>query len=394
MSALRVLHLGKFYSPVRGGMETALQNLCGGERHSVSTRALVVNRTRGTRHDVVDGVPVTRVGSLMRIGAVALAPTLPIWLARAEADLIVLHEPNPMALVAYFFARPRASLIVWYHAEVLRPRWRYRLFYQPLLKFALRRASRIVVASPPMKDVAPLAAHRNKCVVIAYGVECDRYRATEAVTATANALRTRIGSPFLLFIGRLVSYKGLDVLLDALPGLAAHAVIIGEGPQRPAIEALIRGRGLEERVHLIGDVSDTDLVAWLHACTVAVLPSTTRQEAFGLVQLEAMLCGRPVVSTDVPTGVSWVNVDGETGLVVPAGDAGALHGALLRLLTDDELRRAMGAAAQKRVLERFTADRMRAAASVLYEEVAGTTASAHPSTHVGTQPVRAGGRSS
>ena len=191
MSRLRILHLGKFYAPEKGGMETALQTLCRGEQRAVQTHALVMNRARGTRHDVVDGVPVTRVASWVTIGAVAVAPALPLRLARADADLVVLHEPNPMALLAYFVARPRAPLIIWYHSEVVRPGWRYRLFYRPFLEFALRRVARIVVASPPMKDVPALAAYRAKCVVIPYGLDPDRYQPTAAVRARADALRER-----------------------------------------------------------------------------------------------------------------------------------------------------------------------------------------------------------
>ena len=117
-----------------------------------------MNRARKTTHDVVDGVPVTRVACLMTVGSVAVAPALPLQLARADADLVVLHEPNPMALLAYFVVRPRAPLVIWYHSEVVRPGWRYRLFYRPFLEFALRRAARIVVASPPMQNVPALAA--------------------------------------------------------------------------------------------------------------------------------------------------------------------------------------------------------------------------------------------
>ena len=310
MSRLRILHLGKFYSPVRGGMETALETLCRGELREVQPRALVMNRSRMTTHDVVDGVPVTRVAAPLKIGAVALAPTLPLWLSRAEADLVVLHEPNPMALVAYFLVRPRAPLVIWFHSEVVRPAWRYRLFYHPLLEFALRRAARVVVGSPPMRDVAALAAHRAKCVVIPYGVHTDRHRATAAVMARADALRARARGPILLFVGRLVRYKGLHVLLDALPGLEAQTVIVGDGPYRAELEAMARERGVGDRVEFTGEVSEEELAAWLHACAVLVLPSMTRQEAFGIVQLEAMLCGRPVISTDVPTGVPWVNVHG------------------------------------------------------------------------------------
>src|SRR6478736_4543278 len=210
MRRLRVLHLGKFYPPVRGGMETVLQTLCRGELRTVQTRALVMNRSRTTSHDVVDGVPVTRVASLLTVGAVAVAPTLPLWLARAEADLLVLHEPNPMALLAYFVVRPRAPLIVWFHSEVVRPGWRYRFFYRPFLEFALRRVWRVVVASPPIAEAPALSAHRAKCVVIPYGLDVDRYQPTHSVAAKADTLRNRAASPILLFVGRLVPYKGLD----------------------------------------------------------------------------------------------------------------------------------------------------------------------------------------
>src|SRR6185295_2423032 len=142
----------------------------------------------------------------------------------------------------------------------------------------------------------------------------------------------------------------LEVLLRALPGLEARTVIVGDGPLRGALETMVRERGIRDRVQLVGDVTDEERLAWLHACDALVLPSTTRQEAFGMVQLEAMLCGRPVVSTDVPTGVPWVNVHGETGFVVRAGDADSLRGALDRLVADPDLRQALGAAARARAL--------------------------------------------
>ena len=371
MRALKILHLGKFYPPVRGGMETILQTLCRGVPHTVQTRALVMNPSNETRHDVVDSVPVTRVRSPLTLGAVAVAPTLPLWLARAEADLVVLHEPNPMALVAYFVARPKVPLIIWYHSEVVRSAWRYRLFYRPLLEFALRRVARVVVASPPMKDAPALVEYRTKCVVIPYGLDSDRYQPTATVTARADALREHARGPILLFVGRLVPYKGLEVFLRALPGLEAQTVIVGDGPLRGALETMVRKLGIGDRVHLAGEVSDQERLAWLHACAALVLPSTTRQEAFGIVQLEAMLCGRPVVSTDLPTGVPWVNVHGRTGLVVRAGDPASLRGALDHLLDDGGLSQALGAAARARALETFTADRMCAAVLALYQDLCG-----------------------
>jgi rhamnosyl/mannosyltransferase len=377
MNRLRVLHLGKFYPPVRGGMETILETLCRGEQHAVCTRALVTNRARRTEHNVVDGVSVTRLGRALMVGSVAITPTLPIALARAKTDLIVLHEPNPWALLAYCLVRPKARLIIWYHSPVVRPRWRYRLFYHPLLEFALRRAVRVVVASPPMRDAPVLAPHRAKCVVIPYGLDLDRYRPTNAVTARALALRAQFRAPVLLFIGRLVCYKGVDVLLRALPGLEAHVVIVGDGGLRGTLETTVRDLRIGNRVHFVGEVGDEERLAWLYACDALVLPSVTRQEAFGIVQLEAMLCGRPVVSTDVPTGVPWVNVHDQTGLVA-ACDAASLHGALRRLVADAGLRRRLGEAGRARVLETFSSEGMCTAVQALYQEVAATVASPYP----------------
>ena len=175
MRPTRVLHLGKYYPPERGGIETVLEAVCKGAGPAIEARALVLNTARATVHENVDGVPVTRVGRVAAVGAVSMTPSLPLWLRRERADVVVLHEPNPMALVAYALARPSAPLVVWFHSEVIRARWKYRLFYEPLLDWVLARAARIIVAAPPMRDVPALACHRDKVVVIPYGLDPKGY---------------------------------------------------------------------------------------------------------------------------------------------------------------------------------------------------------------------------
>jgi rhamnosyl/mannosyltransferase len=273
-----------------------------------------------------------------------------------------------MALVAFFVARPDLPLIVWYHSEVVRPGWRYRFFYKPFLEFALRRAKRIVVGSPPMRDVAALTPHREKCVVIPYGLDVRRYELSPAVAARAAVLRQSLDGPVLLFVGRLVSYKGVEILLRALPGLCAQTVVVGDGPLRDVLPRVAGDLGLIDRVRFVGEVTSQELLAWYYASDVLVLPSTTRQEAFGLVQLEAMICGRPVVSTDLPTGVPWVNQHERTGLVVRPGDVAALRDALARLVGDADLRQRLGDQARVRAMTEFSAEQMRHAALRAYEE--------------------------
>jgi rhamnosyl/mannosyltransferase len=295
---------------------------------------------------------------------------MPFDLAREDADLIVLHEPNPMALVAYFLARPGGRLIVWYHSDVIRPSWRYRLFYRPFLRFALSRAMRIVVSSPTLGRSAPeLQDFQAKCAVIPFGVERRNFDASDAILTRASEIRRDVNQPIVLFVGRLVPYKGVDVLLEALAGLNACGLIVGDGPLRAALEARARELDIAGRVRFLGSVADDELAAVYRACDVFVLPSVTRQEAFGVVQLEAMAAGKPVVSTDVGTGVGWVNRHGETGYVVPPRDPVALREALRRLLADPTLQKSMGDAAAKRVRSTFTLERMIDETLALYRDV-------------------------
>jgi glycosyltransferase involved in cell wall biosynthesis len=376
---MNVLHLGKFYPPAKGGMETILALICERTAQHVKNRVFVANASASTVEERHGSIEVLRVAALTRIGAVAVCPRLPFDLAREEADVIVLHEPNPMALVAYFVARPKGRLIVWYHSDVIRPSWRYRLFYRPFLRFALSRAARIVVSSPALGASAPeLQDFQAKCTVIPFGIEARSHDALGAIARRAEDIRREANQPIVLFVGRLVPYKGVDVLLEALKGLNAIALIVGQGPLRAGLEKQARELGVFDQVRFLGSVGDEELAALYRACNVFVLPSVTRQEAFGVVQLEAMAAGKPIVSTDLGTGVGWVNRDGETGYVVPPRDARALRDALGRLLDDENLQKSMGDAAAKRVRAEFTLERMIDDTLSVYRDV--TAAAGHGKT--------------
>jgi rhamnosyl/mannosyltransferase len=368
----RVLHLGKFFPPVTGGMERVLQTLCQVSAGLVESHVLVTHTGRDTvREDVtiagLDGYPsaavhVTRVGTLGAVGSVHVAPGFASELRRAEADLIILHEPNPWALLSYAIARPDVPLAIWYHSDVVRPALQYALFYAPMAKITYGRAARIVVSSPTLGAHAQaLRPYRDRVRVIPFGIDPGEWSMAASEHERA--------APFVLFAGRHVPYKGVDVLLRALATLAIPAVIVGDGPSRAGWEALARDLGVMDRVRFEGEVSSSRLRALMHACSIFVLPSVTRAEAFGYVQLEAMACGKPVVSTDVPSGVSWVNQHDCTGLVVPAGDEGALAHALSMLMAGPELRARMGEAGKQRVEREFTLTMLRQRMADLYEDL-------------------------
>jgi lipopolysaccharide/colanic/teichoic acid biosynthesis glycosyltransferase len=288
----------------------------------------------------------------------------------------VRHEPSPMALLAYAVARPRHRLVVWYHSEVLRPRWRYKLLYEPFLARPLRRASRIFVSSPVLLEhAAALVPHRERCEVIPFGLDV-RPSAAAGPPAAVARVRAAWDGPVALFVGRLVPYKGVEVLLRALASADVAAVIVGDGPLRASLEAQARALGVSSRAFFLGSAGDESLSAWYSACDFLVLPSVTRAEAFGLVQVEAMAHGKPVISTRLPTGVPWVNLDGVTGVTVEPADAGALAAALRRLAGDPALRVRLGAGARARYLSEFAARCMVERTTAAYARVASGPASA------------------
>ena len=357
---MRVLHVGKFYPPHHGGMERVLETVCQATRGFIDNHVLVANDSRETVEEVVGGVPVTRVGTIGAAGSVHIAPAFAAHLGRAEADLIVLHEPNPWALLSYTLARPRVPLAIWYHSNVVRPALQYALFYAPVARAAYRDARRFVVSSPALAaPAAPLADHQSKVRVIPFGIDPARWRNGSAAAAA---------DPFVLFAGRHVDYKGVDVLLRALAGSTARAVIAGDGPRRATWQRLARELGVDARVTFTGEVTDDELRRLMHACAALVLPSITPAEAFGYVQLEAMAAAKPVISTDVPSGVSWVNQHEVTGLVVRAGDADQLRGAIDTLMADPQHRARLGAAGRARVEAEFTLERLRERLREFYEE--------------------------
>lgn len=368
---LRVLHVGKYYPPVPGGMERVLQLLCESERRLVDVRALVAHTGPQTVRERCQGVDVTRAGTWANVGSVGLSPALVYELGRAHTDVTVIHEPNPLALVADMVTRRRGPLLVYFHSEVVRARWKYQAFYRPFLRRVLDRAARILVASPAMRDTAAqLEGYRHKCVVVPYGVALDSFASTPAVRARARQWRVELGpAPLLLFVGRLVPYKGVDVLIQAMAAVDARLAIVGDGPLRDTLEQQTARAGVADRVRFLGAVPDKEIVPLYHACDAFVLPSVTRAEAFGMVQVEAMACGKPVISTDLPSGVPWVNQHDVSGLIVPPGDHAALATAMARLTRDEQLHARLGAGARMRVEQEFTAERMAQRTVALYRTV-------------------------
>ena len=196
MQRTSVLHVGKFYPPAAGGMERVVQLLCEGEQETTDSRVLVANTRPGTVRETWSGIDVTRVSSIGAIGSVGVCPMFPLELARAARDVTVIHEPNPLALVSDWVSAQRGPLVVWFHSEVIRPQWKYRLLYRPFLRRVLRRASRIVVSSPNLAEhAAELQDFREKCVVIPFGIDVERVKRSALIDSKVMDIAARFPGP-------------------------------------------------------------------------------------------------------------------------------------------------------------------------------------------------------
>ncbi|HEX4348562.1 MAG TPA: glycosyltransferase [Vicinamibacterales bacterium] len=358
MSRLRVVHAAKFYPPVSGGMETVVGDLSEGTAGEWDVRVVAANEGRSTVVERRNGVTVARAGTLTTKHSVPLCPSFPFQLWKESADCVVLHEPNPVAGCSVFLHNPAPRLVVWHHADLLRPSWAPPT-YGRIQRSLYRRAECVIVSSPRLAASSALVQHARRVAVIPFGIDLERYRQASAERASAiHAIKWRAAGPIVLFVGRLVYYKGVHVLIEAMKACAGTLVLVGDGPLEAELRARAAALGIADRVVFAGRASDADLPAYFQAADVFVLPSIASTEAFGVVQIEAMAAGVPVVSTDLPTGVPWVNQDGVSGLVVPPEDVTALSAAIARLLRDGELRARLGRSASLRADALFARRRM------------------------------------
>ncbi len=332
---------------------------------------------RRSQTELLHGVRLWRVPVLGEFLYVPLAPTLPLALKQAvssfKPDILHLHLPNPAAFLALFLARNRPLVIHW-HADVVASRFDRRLalayhFYRPFEQALLRRARLIIATSPPYLETSrALAPHRDKTRVVPLGLDPERLHQPDPQERERLVQKTR---PFVLSVGRLTYYKGFPYLLEAVALLPeARLWLVGRGKLEKFLRQKIKELKIENRVRLLSGLKDRELHVLLSACRVFCLPSIERTEAFGLVLLEALAFGRPLVTTAVEgSGMSWVNRHGETGLVVPPEDPKALAGALEKILQDPDLFDRLAEGAKRRFSEEFHIDRVATRLNTLYEEI-------------------------
>lgn len=368
---MRVLHFYKTYFPdSMGGIEQVIRQMC------VSTGRLGVSNTvlSLSRHDRLvpfefEGHMVHRLPQNAEIASNAISLQSIGALARMaqEADVVHYHFPWPFMDLAHFMARVNKPTVLTYHSDIVRQRHLLRL-YAPLRDRFLNTVDAIVAASPNYLASSPvLDRYRDKTSVITYGLDKSTY--PQADPARLAHWRARLGPKFFLFVGVLRYYKGLHILLEAAAGLDYPIVIVGAGPIEHELKQQAARLKLKNVVFL-GALDDADKVALLTLSYALSFPSHLRSEAFGISLLEGAMYGKPMISCEIGTGTTYINIDGDTGIVVPPSDPQALRVAMQRLWENPEMARQMGRRAEMRYQELFTSEKMAANYLSLYESLA------------------------
>jgi len=368
---VRILHAYKIYRPdIDGGIPAAISSLA--QSNESSHHSVLAARRFGVgRRYIEDGVPVAAVTSFGTMFSTPLAPGyVPALLRRARStDVLIHHAPLPLNDLGIVLGLPaHVALIIYWHADISGFPILKR-FVTPLMRLALERANRIVVSGKSMIDNSELLKpYESKCVVLSYGIDPDYWRSPDGSEREEIEDLKRKFPRHIVSLGRLVGYKGYDVLIHAMREVDAHATIIGEGPLQPQLQDLAQGLGVADRVHFVGRQQRDQIRQLFHSAGVFAFPSVTSAEAFGFAQVEAMAAGLPIVNTDLPTSVPLVARHDIEALTVRPADAKALAQALNRILDEPGLAQRLGTAGRARATDEFDQSVYRARMAKVYSD--------------------------
>ncbi|CAI0874020.1 glycosyltransferase family 4 protein [Serratia ficaria] len=356
---IKVLHFYKTYYPDSfGGIEQVIYQLAeGGVEKGVSTDVLSVTPADKDSCEVISQHTAHKVRQDFSIASnpFSLRVIKKFKELSEQADIIHYHFPWPYMDLVHFLSGVKKPTVVSYHSDIIRQKNLLRL-YKPLMHLFLRKVDCIVATSPnyvATSDV--LETFKDKVTVIPIGLDKATYPVPEQ--SRLDKWQRQIGQPFFLFIGTLRYYKGLHILLEAAIGADYPIVIVGAGPIESELREQAQNLGLKN-VHFLGALPDEDKTALLMLCYGIVFPSHLRSEAFGISLLEGAMYRKPMISSEIGTGTTFINIDNQTGLVIPPSDPSALRKAMDKLWGNPRLAEQFGNKAYERYEEMFTSKQM------------------------------------
>ncbi|WP_395001726.1 glycosyltransferase [uncultured Helicobacter sp.] len=353
MKKAKILLLGKFYPPTIGGIETTMQDICEGLNASGFVCDVLCSHTRWHfGYEIAQsGARIYRTKSYGKLASTSITPQMIFTLRRLAQgyDIIHLHLPDPMANLALMCANLRdKKIILHWHSDIIKQKHLLKL-YMPLQSWLLRRANLIIGTSPKYLEQSPfLQAYKHKCVAIPSGVQLPAQ-----ITPPPKRNLTQ-----LFALGRLVPYKGFEYAIKMMQHLPKEyrLCIGGKGELESSLKQLVASLKLQDSVEFLGFIADESLPRFYQECGIFIFSSISKNEAFGLVQVEAMSYGMPVVSCAIEgSGVDWVNEHGYSGIVVPPKDPRALARAVEQIAKDYAR---FSQNAKARYYEHFTKEKM------------------------------------
>jgi len=348
---IKVTHVTRFAHPHIGGIEAVINQINDSlPNEEFEKEVLCCSNT--DKSSIENGVYYNRARYLFEVFNNTISLSFLWKLSRVKTDILHYHMPFIFAVVCHFIARPKCKkMFITYHAELCGYDKVMKYFWW-LYKYFYKISDRIHILSPNViysdKILTPF---KEKCYILPFGIKTEI-----SENNLNNAIKDKYcGKKILLCSGRLVRFKGFQYAIKAINHVQnAVLLIMGDGKYRHTLEQLVAENNLTDKVIFLGEISNKKTKSEIfEACDVFLLPSIQRTESFAIVQLEAMKHGKPVINTNLGTGVNYVSIDKETGLTVEPENVAQLANAINTLLNNDELRLQYGQNARKRVEDLF-----------------------------------------
>lgn len=317
--------------------------------------------------EVISGVKVLRYTLIAKIKNAPIS-SFPTFDTK-QFDVVHVHLPNPLATI-HALLNYAENLVVTYHSDIVKegifPKLANIIYTKTILSQLLKKAKVIIATSPNYVSGSKiLQKYKHKVKVVPYGIDLGLFKLNSVASKKSKQLKkTYAGKKVLLFVGRLVPYKGLKYLIQSMQEVIKKfdnvvLLIIGDGILKPELRELVTKVNLTGYIKFLPEIHNKDLTPYYHLSDIFVLPSIYKSEAFGIVQLEAMACSKPVISTNVlGSGISFANKNGETGIVVEPHNSRKLSTAIINLLKNKSLRKKFGSNGRTRVQKLFSKEIM------------------------------------
>jgi glycosyltransferase involved in cell wall biosynthesis len=375
---MKILQTNKAYYPKVGGIETTITTLSEGlvKNFGAELDVLTCNQKINFRKviKVINGVNINYLPTYQFFASLPISPSYFNEIKKYSGDILHIHEPFPLADISLLsnptLRKKFSKIIVTWHSDIVRQKWVLTIYKKYLERF-LHIVDKIIISNPNLIDNSEyLPNFREKIEIIPIGVDLTWVDSCQKSNTMADEIKFSNDSLMILFVGRLVYYKGIEYLIDAInlvPNI--NLTIIGSGPLKNKIAKKIKFYNLSSRVTLIPEADEITLRSYFKACDIFILPSVEKSETYGIVQIEAMACGKPIICTDIGTGTTFINQNNLTGLVVKPRNSKELSGAIIKLIDDNQLRKKFGEIGKIRAFQEFTSNKMVERTFLLYQKL-------------------------